>query len=206
VSELESFERLGVVPDVSWRARGDPDPRFAGARPVPRSPEPAYEGAPQVRWLDRHGAPLAEEWAWRDSPVQLLMEGFYELAPRAQMELALIALEQPGTRADYDEALGYAERSAQLVDPPDFALLEELLTAHVSLALGDPEALVARHGQLERAGEPLLALSRLYQAEGFLREAAAIDVLLDELPEEARPRYVREAEPRALIEALQELT
>jgi hypothetical protein len=206
VSTVESFEGLGAVPDVSWRSRARPDPRFAGARPVPRSAEKAYEGGPQVRWLDVHGRPLAEEWAWRDSPVQLLTESFYELAPQAQLELALAALEVPGTRADYDEALGYAERTAHLQDPPDFALLEELLWAHAKLVLGDPAACVARYGQLERAGEPLIALSRLYQCEGFLGEAAAVEMLLEQLPEEARPRYLRDARPQALLEALRGLT
>jgi hypothetical protein len=205
VSSAEFFERLGAVPDVSWRARAEPDPRFVGARPVPRPAETAYEGAPQVRWLDVHGSPLAEEWAWRDSPVQLLTERFHELAPAAQLELALAALEVPGSRADYDEALGHAERAAQLQDPPDFALLEELLWAHSKLALGDPAACADRYGQLERVGEPIIALSRLYQREGFLREAAAVEMLLEQLPEQARPRYLGDPRPQMLLEALQEL-
>ncbi len=65
-----------------------------------------------MRWLDVHGSPLAEEWAWRDSRVELLTERFHELAPAAQLQLALAALEVPGSRADYDEALGHAERAA----------------------------------------------------------------------------------------------
>ncbi len=205
MSAVESFERLGAVPDVSWLARAQPDPRFVGARPVPRIAEKASEGVPQIRWLDMHGSPLAEEWVWRDSPVQLLIERFYELAPRAQLELALAALEVPGRRADYNEALGYAERAAQLQDPPDFELLEELLWAHANLVLGDPAACVDRYGQLDRAGEPLIALSRLYQREGFLLEAAAVEMLLEQLPQEARPRYLGDPLPASLLEALREL-
>jgi hypothetical protein len=204
VSAVEFFERLGAVPDVSWRARGQPDSRFAGARPVPRTP--AYEGGSQVRWLDVHGRPLAEEWDWRDSPVRLLTERFYELAPRAQLELALAALEVPGTRADYNEALGYAEQASRLQDPPDFEVLEELLWAHANLVLGDPAACVDRYGNLDRVGDPVIALSRLYLLEGFLLEAAAVEMLLEQLPEEAVARYyLGDARPQGLLEALREL-
>ncbi len=200
---IEWFQRLGDVPGVTWQPRAEADPRLIDARPVAR--EKRFEGDSGVGWVDAQGQPLADEWAWRGSPVALATEGYFEAPAAQRLTLALAALEVPGTRAEFSEALGYAQRAIEQQARPDYALLESLLRAHVQLVLADPAGAVGEEGGLDRAGEPLVLLLNLYQREGFLREAAEVEGLLSGLPAEARPRYLAEPGPAALIEALEEL-
>jgi hypothetical protein len=200
---IEWFERLGDVPGVTWQPRGEAEPRLTGARPVAR--EKRFEGDSGVGWVDARGQPLADEWAWRDSPVALATEGYFEAPAEQRLKLALAALDVPGTRAEFGEALGYARQAVEQQARPDYALLESLLWAHVQLVLADPAGAVGERGRLDRACEPLAMLLNLYQREGFLREAAEVERLMSRLPPEARPRYLAEPGPTALIEALGEL-
>jgi hypothetical protein len=200
---IEWFKRLGDVPGVTWQARAAADARLVGARPVAR--EKRFDGDSGVGWVDARGQPLADEWTWRDSPTALTLESYFEAAAEQRLMLALAALEVPGTRAEFSEALGYAQQAVEQQARPDYGLLESLLRAHVQLVLADTAGTVGDRGPLDRTAEPLVRLLNLYQREGFLREAAEIERLLSGLPDEMRPRYVVEPTPSALIEALEEL-
>ncbi|TMK99475.1 MAG: hypothetical protein E6G34_02735 [Actinobacteria bacterium] len=200
---IEWFERLGDVPGITWQPRAEADSRLIGARPVVR--EKRVEGDSGIGWVDAQGQPLADEWVWRDSPVTLAIEGYFEAPAERRLRLALAALEVPGTRADFSEALGYAQQAVEQQARPDYTLLESLLSAHVQLVLADPSGVVGERRQLDRAGQPLALLLNLYQREGFLREAAGVERLLSSLPAEMRPRYLAEPGPAALIDALEEL-
>jgi hypothetical protein len=156
-----------------------------------------------VRWVDVRGRPLADEWTYRDSPVQLLLEGFYEAEVTRQLALVLQALEAPGMASDYAEALGRAQEVAQTL--ADFGLLELILHAHVALVLVDPEAAAGGHERLDHVAAPFVALLNLYQREGFLLEAVKVEALLDRLPAGAQPRYLSEPGPGQMVEALREL-
>lgn len=195
------FEELGAVPGVVWERRVELEARFVGAHPVPQARP--YPDGPQVRWVDVHGRPLADEWTYRDSPVQLLLEGLYETTVTRQLALVLQALEAPGLASDYAEALGRARQVAQALE--DFGLLEAILHAHVALVLAGPEAAAGGHERLDRVAAPFAALLNLYQREGFLLEAVKVEELLERLPAEARPRYLSEPGPGQLLEALREL-
>jgi hypothetical protein len=173
-----------------WKPLAESKPRFRNARPIPRASR--YPGDLPLRWVDSHGRPLADEWTYRDSPVQRLLaevrgqlvsldreamledQDVYDVPPEQQLELALQALEVPGTPEDYGEALRYARQAAQSQEPPDFSLLEELLRAHIALVLADPEAATGERRPLDQASEPFAALLNLYTREGFLLEAAEV--------------------------------
>ena len=198
------FTRLGEVPGVLWKSLAEPEPRFRGARPVSR--EDRSPGGPQLRWLDSQGRPLADEWTYRDSPVHLLLQDFYIAVPARQLEMALQALEVPGTPEDYGVALLFARRAAQSQDPPDFSLLEQLLVAHIALVLADPQAAIGEGRPLEQARWPFTELVNLYRREGFLLEAAEIQMLLTRIAQEARPGHLTEAGPQQLLDALREMT
>ena len=199
---IEWFKRLGDVPGVSWQPRASADPHLVGAYPVAR--ERRFEGDADIRWVDSEGQPLADEWSWRDSPVALTTRGYLDAEAEERVTHALGALEVPGTRADFHQALWYARGATERQDRPDFTLLEALLLAHVHLVLADPTGAVGGHERLESAGEPFARLLNLYKREGFLREAAQVERLAMQLPPEARPRYLIEPGPAALIEALRE--
>lgn len=211
-ADVEWYASLADVPGVDWSPPFPVavDERLARARPVPTPSDERYAGGPSHRWVDERGQPIAEPYALDDSPAALLVSRLYDETPERQLERALIALAHPGGRHDYAQALSRAEHTIRFEGVLRFDVLETVLRGHVSLVLAAPAAALAPpwatyETPLERAAEPVVALMSLYQGEGFLREAMAVERLLDLLPEDARPRYVPEPRPRELADALRRL-
>lgn len=210
--EIEWFRRFADVPGIEWAPllAIQVDARLAGARPIPIDRRERYEGGPAYRWVDASGKPITDHFALCDSPTEVLTSGLYEQPPERQLELALTAVELPGTRYDYAQALGHGERVIRYEGVQRFDVLETLLRAHISLMLNGPEAALTSprssfDPQLERAGDPFVQLMSLYQGEGFLREAAGVERLIELLPAEARPRHIPEPRPSEIVEALRSL-
>lgn len=208
-ADIEWFRRFAEIPGIEWQPQFaiESDSRLAGARPVTTPARDRFEGGPTYRWVDASGQPIADRFGLRDSPIAVVTSGSYEQPPERQLELALVALELPGTRHEYGEALDQGERAIQYGGLQRFDILEALLRAHVSLMLLGPRAALTSPWSdydppLERAGEPFIQLMSLYQKEGFLREAAAVEGWIESLPGEARPRFIPEPRPSEVVEAL----
>jgi hypothetical protein len=210
--DIEWFRRFAEIPGIEWQPplAIQVDSRLAGARPVTIPARDRYEGGPMYRWVDASGQPITDRVALHDSPTEVLTSGSYDQPPERQLELALGALELPGTRYEYAQALGAAERAIQYGGLQRLDALEALLRAHISLMLAGPRAALTSpwsdyETPLERAGEPFVQLMSLYQKEGFLREAAVVEGWIESLPGEAKPRFIPEPRPSEVVEALRGL-
>jgi hypothetical protein len=209
---FEWFHSLAEVPGVEWLPPTEVtlDERLASAHPVPTDRRERHPGVPTHRWVDGAGRPIGAPYALNNSPAAVITERLYEVPPDRRLEVSLVALAHPGTRHDYANILGGAWQVILYKGVERFDLLELVLRAHVSLMLAGPRAALSEpwdeyETPLERASEPFIALISLYQREGFLREAIAVEQLLDRLPEGAKPRYMPEPRPSELIAAMREL-
>jgi hypothetical protein len=212
VPDVEWFPRFADVPGINWVAplHVAVDQRLASAHPVAIDTRDTFEGGPTYRWVDASGRAIAEPFAFHDSPTAIVTEQIHEKRPQRQLELALTALELPGTRYDYSQALEHGERVIQYEGLQLFDVLSILLRGHIALMLAGPTVALAPpwsdcNPPLERASEPFVTLMSLYRREGFLREAIDVERLIDVLPPEARPRYMPEPRPTEIAEALRGL-
>ena len=203
------FSSLAEVLEVNWSNPEGvvPDPRLAAAHPVS---DPDSYSPIGIAWVGNDGRPIGDGYVRDRSPAELLLDGRYEIEDSNKAILTMChALALPGTRSDYHQALSWLPNVASVPG----AWIESVLRADVQLVLSDPVGTLTspRRGdghadrELKRASAPVLRLMRLYLNEGFLREAAEVERLLERLPEEARSPYDYAPGPSQVADGLSEL-
>jgi hypothetical protein len=183
----EWFPSFDAIPGVTWESIVPVDRsklRGLDARPRFERRE-LYEGRfyDSVEWLTPQGHKFDEE---SGSPAVLHQRRLDsdDLAPRTIAKAISEMLELPGTRSEYHfgmlSAWG-ALYSARRRDLRAFGWIEHLCIADISLMEQGPELVFAEEhwSDQEDRGYPIVPafdqLSSLYQHEGFLAAAVAIE-------------------------------
>lgn len=217
MADLEWFASFSAIPGIEWQRPSEVavGPPWSTARPVVEALGGGESDFTLVRWVDEHGDPLPDGSYW--SPAEIAGRSAWQARSTSEVvRAAVTALSLPGTRRDYFDALEHATSALWPIDDEDphraswiehfawlgIALLRVDLEHAVIPPFTDPKA---RTAYLAAAAQPYWTLIRLYQREGFLREAAAVFVELGRLPEAARERAHVADDPQEVIVALEEL-
>jgi hypothetical protein len=184
----EWFPSFDAIPGVTWEPLVPVDRsklRGLDARPRVERRE-LYEGRSydSVDWLTPEGGELDDESGSPAVLHQRKLDSERELAPRTIAKAISEMLELPGTRSEYHfgmlSAWG-ALYGARRRDPRAFAWIEALCIADISLMERGPELVFTEEhwSDQEDRGYPIVPafdqLSSLYQHEGFLAAAVAIE-------------------------------